>query len=308
MTTPDTPAQRLYRLNREVISLLSLGIEIDLGLGPDPIHALREINDRLVGQANESLDAFFQDKSVPQEYRSIARMLMEADDPAPIIQSIATREERRRMVSTPLNQALVEPFVVFFFSYLGMLLICYFVLPQIENQFENQWHQPGVVTGMLLSLRDWMPVWAIATPIAVVVTLVITLRNSVRLDQLLPGSRLRRKWLSALGQTRRLRALTESDVDMETALQLAQHNGGEIGSFTQSLLREQQPQVRAAGLRRLTSFYRSLVQEPSTNTSRGAAATVGILFGGAIVLGFALILFVPWIEVLQSVVIPGGRP
>ncbi|MEL6105654.1 MAG: hypothetical protein AAFU85_06445 [Planctomycetota bacterium] len=306
--TPDSSAHRLYHLNREVISLLSLGIEIDLGLGSDPVVALRDINDRLASLASDSLEPFLQDPSLPKKYRSVARMLLAADDPAPIIQSIATHEEQRKMASTPVSQALVEPFVVFFFGYLGMLLLCYFVLPQIENQFENQWQEPGLVTGMLLAIRDWMPVWAIVIPFVFVAALVMTLRSSIRLDRLLPGSRRRRRWVSSLGQARRLGALTESDVDTETALQLAQHDGDEIGAFTRSLLRDQQPQVRAAGLRRLISFYRSLVHEPSANAGRGAASSVGILLGGVIVLGFSLVLFLPWIEVLHGVVIPGGRP
>ncbi|MEO1524363.1 MAG: hypothetical protein AAFX06_02955 [Planctomycetota bacterium] len=303
---PDSPAKRLQRRNREAIALLSLGVDLDLGISGDPVAFLREVNDRLSASSDDDVEGVLEDETLPQAYQSIARMLVAADDPAPIFQSIAHREEHRKLVSSGVNQAMMEPLVVFTISYLGLLLICFFVVPHIEAQFEQQWESPGTFTKMLLAVRDWLPVWAVVAPIAVLITLVFMLRNSVSLGRLLPGGRLRSRWLSSLGQTRRLRALAASEVSTETAIQLAKHDGEAIGPFSQTLMRESDTQARLSGLRRLTQFYRFLVQEPATASVRGAAPTIGILLGGVIVLGFALVLFLPWIEVLQSVVPMGA--
>ena len=305
---PDSSIQRLQRHNREAIALLHLGVGIDLGFESDPVESLRDLNDRLSRVSGDDVESILQDDALPRAYRSVARMLLAAEDPTPIFQSIAKREEQRSLSATPVNQAISEPLVIFFFSYLGMMLICLFVLPHIEKQFENQWQEPGRFSSLLLAVRAWLPVWAIVTPIAMLITLVMTLRNSAAVGQWLPGSRKRNRWLSSLGQVRRLHAMAESDVDAETALELARHDGEVISPFTQTMMREVDRKTRQSALRRLTLFYRFLVQEPATSGDRGAAPMVGILIGGLITLGFALVLFLPWIEVLHSTVIPGGRP
>lgn len=306
-----SPAERLLSLNRQAIAILRLDIPLDFGLGPDTEGQLREINDRLILNTERDLsaDALLEKHAFPQRYQAIAQMLLATDDPAPIFESIALQELERDLAINPFRQAMTQPLIVAGLAYLGMIYLCSYTLPHIEDQYTQQGIEPTGATELLIQMRGLMPYWIIGFPILLLATLLIWKRTSRSfLLRFFPGAKPYTRWLAAESQTKRLAVLVGSDVDQQTAISLATSSTMPqipLRPIAESILQDGDQQSQSRVLKRLAQFYQFLAEDRRRTTFAKTPALIGLLIAGFFVLGYALATFLPWIEILTNLSGPG---
>lgn len=308
----SSSADRLASLNQQAIAILRLGIPLDLGLGADPIDQLREINDRLTVDAgrSESAESLLQRHSFPERYELIARMMLLADDPTAIFQSIALQDLNRQAASNPFRQAFAEPIVVLVLAYLGMIVLCSWAVPHIEAQYTQLGQTPSGVTRALILVRDAMPIWIIAAPVCAIIARLAWRHLSSSLLSQIPGARSYSRWLAAESQSRRLAVMIRSDVDQETAIALASSSvtpPTPIRPIADSIVRSGDKASRSRALNHLARFYHFLAEDRRNTYYAKTPALLGLLLSGLIVLGYGLATFLPWIEILSSLGETGGN-
>lgn len=303
---PESPAARLIFLNQQAIAILRLGIPLDLGLGADPVARLREINDRLmtVTDRESSAESLIAKQSFPDRYAAIARILLVADDPAPIFESIAVTDLDREAAAVPIRQALAEPIVVAVLVYFCMIFFCQFTVPHLEAQYAQEAREPAGLTHVLILIKDAMPVWLIGFPVAVI-GLIILWRKAAKnvLVRLAPGGGSYTRWLVAGSQSQRLSSMTATEVDETTALELARKSAVDnrpVRPIVESLVRAGRQPSDAAALNRLAKFYRFLAAERRRSYFNKAPVFIGIFLAGIFVFAYALATFLPWIEILSD--------
>lgn len=301
-----TSAARLLSLNKQAIAILRLGIPLDLGLPGDPAEHLHKINDRLIADVGRQLspDELLQRHSFPERYHAIARVLLASDDPAPIFESIAMPEIDRQAAANPLRQAIVEPVVVAFLVYFGMIFLCWFTVPHIEYQYTQQGQEPTGVTRLMVELRETMPYWIVGFPIVAVACWLVWRRLAKGvLMKWIPGSGAYTRWLAAESQTRRLAALVGSGLDQESALAIANASVSphvQVRPIAETIVRSGDPRSRSRALGRLAKFYHFLADDRRRTYFSKLPALIGLFVAGFVVLGYALATFLPWIEILRN--------
>lgn len=307
----ESPAARLLTLNRQAIAILRLDIPLDFGLGSDTEGQLREINDRLLLDMGRdvSADVLLERHAFPERYQAIARMLLASDDPAPIFESIALQELESDLAKNPFRQAMMEPLVVMGLAYLGLIYLCSYTLPHIEAQYAQQGQEPAGATEFLIQLRDVMPYWVIGFPVLFLATWLIGRKWSRGfLLRFFPGGKPYSRWLAAESQTKRLAALVGSHVDRETAISLAQTSTVPqipLPPIAENIMRDGDEQSQPRALKRLARFYQFLADDRRRTYFAKTPALIGLLIAGLVVLGYALAIFLPWIEILSNLSGPG---
>ena len=303
---PDSTAARLVSLNQQAIAVLRLGIPLDFGLGSDPVERLREINERLIVEPDndEPAESLLAKHDFPVRYVSIARMLLETDDPALIFDSIAGTEMDREAASIPFRQALAEPIVVAVLVYVCMIFLCSFTVPHLEDQYVQDGQSPSGVTQLLIWVRDAMPYWLVGFPIAAIAFIFLWRRfaKTVLLN-LAPGGRRYGRWLIAESQSQQLAAMTESNVEQNTAIELA---GQSVSPPTparpiaEGIMRTGSPESSGPALMRLSRFYRFLADDRRRSLFGKVPAFMSLGLAAVIVFAYALATFLPWVEVLSN--------
>jgi hypothetical protein len=309
---PKPSPERLIELNQQALALLRLGIPLDLGLGTDPETALRELNERLVGELRSdlSLDQALEKHRAPPAYRPIARMLTAASDPLPVFKALVARQANLQAAAGPLRRAAIEPLLVACLAYVGMIVFCGTMVPGIADQYAQLGQPPEDVAWLLIRIRELMPVWLVGFPVLVLAGWLGWRRFARRLPAtVLPGAARYQHWLRAEAQTRYLAALATSDLDPDQAAALAREGANADRRGTRAtaaplplanrLLREVDRQSRPAALERLAAFYRGLTDEERGSRFGRVPATVGVLIAGVIVLAYGLALFLPWVQLLD---------
>lgn len=303
---PDSTTTRLVSLNQQAIAILRLGIPLDLGLGASPIDRLGEINERLLTDIGHhgSADSLLAKHSFPERYCTIAQVLLETDDPAPIFQSIASANLDRASASQPIRQAIAEPLVIAGLVYVGLIFLCLFTVPSIEAQYVQDAQAPGGITRWLVAARELMPYWIVGYPLIIIALWLVwkKLAVGVILD-LFPGSERYERWLVAESQSQRLAALVGSGVGDDQALSLAAESVAPrlpIRPIAEGIVRNGSHQNRSAALSRLARFYHFLAEDRRRTYFAQAPTYLGLLLAAIIVFGYALLTFLPWVEVLSN--------
>ncbi|MCO8124224.1 hypothetical protein NHH03_20950 [Stieleria sp. TO1_6] len=310
---PDSLAARLIDLNQQAIAILRLQIPLDMGLGPQPTNRLQQINQQLASDVDSavSVDELLARHDLPQRYQTFARMLLIADDPTPLFQSVADPDLERESAANPFRQAITEPLVVAGLAYLGMIFLCLFTLPHIENQYIQEGVAPTGATGWLIAVRDAMPYWIVGFPIAMLLLTMLWHRFvKSYLRQRFPGSRLYSQWLVDESQSRRLAALVGSGVDRDQALTLVGNSvkpPSPVRAVARNLVMHGSPASSPRSLRRLAGFYHFLADDRRRTYFAKVPALLGLLVAATLVLGYALAMFLPWVEVLTNIQsVPGS--
>ena len=304
--------ERLISLNLQAIAILRLSIPLELGLGFNPIDRLQEINERLMNHVGDStsLDLQLERLDVPDRYRSIAAMLVESDDPAQILEAVSIEKTRRRITINPFYQAVAQPIVISVLVYLGLVLLCLFTAPKLQAEYDQLQQVPHGVSAVLLSIKQWMPVWLIAYPIALVLLVVLWTRLASRsLLNLVPGVTAYQRALDSESQMQSLAALTHSGVKSDRAMKLtlqAGPVGRSIRPIADEIVRSSESPSRAPALMRLGRFYRFLAKEQQRSRFAKLPAYASLACAGLFVLAYGLATFVPWVEVLRNLGKIGG--
>lgn len=311
----DSHAKRLIGLNLQAIAIDRLGIQLDFGFEKSNQTELERINSELVTQLAQDVELDAESPTVgewlrgytfPDRYRAIAEMLLLADDPRPILDSIAVRSVERTLLSKPLRRAAIEPFAIAGLVYLGTLFLCLFMIPKLEADHAQRGIEPEGATKFLLLIRDMMPVWSILVPVTLLLIYWVGKRWLPSLLQYLPGSGRYVHWLALETKSKQLSTLVHAGLKSDQAMALAgaAQAKSQANSQDSPLLRvlsedDSQPR-RENTLNQLTRFYRFLAIEYRQSVLANIPAWISLFVTGSLVLGYALFTFLPWMETLRG--------
>lgn len=308
----EVSAERLIQLNRQAMAMLRMGIPLDLGLEPAAEVRLREINDELLGGLRDPnwIDHLLQNPAASERYVAVARLLLAADDPTPIFQSIANTQLDRQASAALLQRVFAEPLFVAFLAYCGLILFCAFSVPSIERQYADQELPIDGWADLLFWLRSVMPYWVVGVPI-ILLLMRWGWRTMARggAASFLSGSTSYRRWLAAESQAISLSELSQSGVEQETAIRLvdqATAGGIPVNKMTEHVVRDVSVERRGRVMDRLAHFYRFLAEDRRRMLFTNLPTWVGGLIAAGVVLMYGLAVFVPWIEILSTVGQAGG--
>ena len=307
----DSLAKRLIGLNLQAIAIDRLGIQLDFGFEQPNQSELERINSELVAQLAQDVDSDAELPSVgdwlggctfPDRYRAIAEMLLLADDPRPILDSIAVRSVERKLASKPLRRAAVEPFAIAGLVYLGTLFLCLFMIPKLEADHAQRGIQPEGATKFLLLVRDTMPVCSIVVPVTLLLIYWVGKRWLPSLLQCLPGSGRYARWIALESKSKQLSTLVHAGLKSDQAMALAgaAQANPQDSPLLRALSEDGSEPRRENALSQLTRFYRFLATEYRQSVLASVPAWMSLFVTGLLVLGYALLTFLPWVETLRG--------
>jgi type II secretory pathway component PulF len=312
---------------------LDLGVE---GSGEAVAGELQKISSLLATrvQRGSTVDEAIADEpQLPPKYRAALLAWLRCEDPTIVLDAISEPAETRQQFRRNLGHMLVYPLIVLSLAYFGFIYLCQFTAPGIEALYRQLWQEPSDSLSMLITTRNLMPIWVPLVPLLLFLALLWWRSRSSRFSwSWVPGSR---RYFTAMRNdhlAQQLAMLVESGYSLDESLALVGQlrgsnfvassvhaaDSGQVPSAPvdpqasmPSLLRwalsgdlggEPLPRV----LRFVAQTYRQTAERQQTIWRVAVPSICGVLLGGSFVLGYSLSLFLPVVQLLKDVALPGG--
>lgn len=325
----DSSLQRLTEFNEQLSALSAADVPLDLGIqgSHDEIMAQLDQYKSVIAaqcQGGKSVEQVLTDSSdLNPTYRAAAWAWLHCNDPSIVLDGISTPADTRSQFGRSVGRTLVYPLIILSLAYLGFLYLCNYVAPKIDAIYGQLEESPGTSLSFLLRARETMPIWALLLPLLVVVGLIWWKSRSAKFTwNWIPGSSRYFSSVRDANIARQLAILLESGCSLEDSLKLvdqlpirqlparnAADGSGQPATgallhwaVTDDVGDEPLPRV----LRFVEQTYRQSAQRQQTIWELVAPTICGVLLGGAFVLGYGLSLFLPVIQMLKDVSMPGG--
>lgn len=333
-------------LNEQLAALLDAGVPIEAGL-PDgnqsPTATFERIQRsvaRRVGRGETLEEALEGDDEVPTGYRSLVQIGLHSDknlaagfDGASRVAGAADR------IRYALDSALVYPLVVSVLAYAGMICLCVFFVPALENMYRTLRLPPGSGLRGLQLVRDALPYWIVALPVLLVVLVTWRMRFVRRhmatsaqagLMAWLPGFSTVLYQLQCARLADALAELLGQGVPLDQALGVAAESTGSarlneavkrlsLAAQDGNLPTDDSPTAlrfppflrwaiwhsedttgRVRALEIAAHMYRETVERRTQRLRTLAPMVAMVVFGGTVTLIYCLALFVPLVELLKA--------
>jgi type II secretory pathway component PulF len=333
----DVTLEKVMALNEELASLSAAGVPINLG---DPQHSteesLADINAALALRTSlgQPIDAALtDDQSLPTVYRNAVLTGMRTNQWYLALDGMSQQPTAWYDLRNTTGQALVQPLIVMVLAYFGFIVLCMTYFPAIDGIYQQLRAQPNWGVRFLAFSRAWMGVWVPLVPLLIVAGIILWHRRELRHRPWLPGSR---RYLTKVAYStfaEQLSKLLAAEVPFVESLRLAgkatndesvmrtaevvaaarEHNDAwtagdemELSTLppllrwvlTSNLEGESLPEL----LRFTAETYRQSADRQSAVWHIALPTVLSALLGGAIVLGYGLSLFVPYLNLMVDLV------
>ena len=342
----DVTLERVLAFNRELLALSATGLPLDLGVTErsESIKArLERINTALAtriqrGQGIEQ--AICEDSELTPQYRAAVLTWLRCSDPTVALDGLAAPTVARRQLGLSIGQSMLYPLIVVTLTYFGFLYLCGVTAPKIEAIYQQIAQTPSDSLEFLAVGRQLMPIWAPLIPLLFIFA-AIGWRLRVSGSSWLPGSSRYLDAVRSANTAQQLARLMESGMSLPESMALAGPLLGSAGLMETeptalaagpetSVNQDGRPEASAFDSRELPALLRWAVSgdlggEPMPKALRFVAQTYrqkarrqeaiwrfmapticGVLLGGVFVLGYSLSLFLPVVQLLKDISLPGG--
>lgn len=344
----DTASLDNYQaLNEQLAALVEAGVPLDITLGPahqSAAQALARIDSTIVRRVHrgESLsDALDDDdQDVPASYRSLIQLGILTGNPAAALDGSNRVAASVDSTRDAWRAAITYPVIVIILAYFGLIGLCLYFVPTLQNMYESLRIPPGAGLHVLETLRDTRAIWIPVLPILLVVFVAWRIRAARRRREAgVVGGGLAGWWpgvSKTLFQERcarfaeSLADLLASGVALDQALRDAADGCGDarLRAGARSLADEVQagqfPNDDSAAARQFPPFLRWAIWRSEAVTGRERALRIAartyretadrrtqklrvvapvvalVLLGGTVTLLYGLALFVPVVELLRA--------
>ena len=325
----------VFEFNRELAALWATGLPLDVGIDgsgfPSKLEQISSAIGARVSQGQTVEQAIEDAPELPQRYRTALWTWVGCHDPSLVLDSIATPAEARRSFGTGFTRTLLYPLIVVSLGYLCLLFLCTFVAPTIEAMYRQLQYPLSESLWVLSSVRRFAPIWGILVPLVILISLFWWRRRWSRWTwKWVPGSSRYFDAVRNANLAQQLATLLDSGYSMneslamagplsedtnrtmaKKALPVALSNDGRMSIALPPLLRwavsdDLGGEPRANALRFVAQTYRQSAHRQQTLWRVVAPAIGGVILGGLFVLGYGLLLFLPLIQLLKDIALPGG--
>lgn len=321
--------ERVLAFNGELLALTKAGLPLDLGVtvsAKTNASKLDRINEALATRIRRGQDieqAIAEENELTPRYRAALLTWLCCDDPTVALDGLVMPAMARRQLGLSIGQSMLYPLILVVLTYVGFLFLCGITVPKIEAIYQQIAPSPGNSLELLVAGRLLMPIWGPLVPL-LLLAVVIAWRFRASGCVWLPA-----RYVSAVRHanlSQQLARLLESGMSLQDSLALAgplagmpviaSKTGGvaagedELRSLP-SLLRwavnaTQDSQQMPNELRIVAQTYRQTAQRQEAIWRFVVPSLCGILLGGAFVLCYSLSLFLPIVQLLKDISLPGG--
>jgi general secretion pathway protein F len=326
-------------LNDQLAALLQAGVPIDAGLrrgGPDAVAQLREINASVARRVSQgvSLDtALEDDDTAPAAYRGLIQVGLRSGDLAAALEGRSQLAQSVGAAREGVWRGMLYPLIVCFLAYAGLVGLCLFFVPTLENLYRSLHIQSSWSLDILQALRSSLPVWIALPPAALLLALLWRLlpksasaAESSTSTAWLPAMSQAVYWQRCANFADSLATLIASGVPLEESLAVAARAADDASLRTgaaEMLSGARSGQVNANGsatrfppflrwallhawratdmptaLRMAARWYREAAQRRTDRVRILAPLLACVLLGGGATLLYGLALFIPVIDLL----------
>lgn len=330
LSEPSPPElEPIDRFHDELMSLVATGIGVNLGLTGE-LHDLPATLERFraalavrvkLGQTLEQ--AIADEASLSPRYRAAAMAWVRFDSPAVVLEAVADSSARETELVNGIRLSLAQTALIVTLMLIGLAIAAAWLSPRMEGIYGQLARPIPPSLQWLVTLRDWLPVWATGAAVVFVVGAIVA--------RSIDRARLRRlaTWLPMVGQRDRfiaqahcaqyLSSWLERELPLAEGLTLAQAFAANDASSAATTSEPLAPllawavhadlagEPRWAVLRAVAEVYDRLAETHLARWVTQLPWLTAIALSGLIVLAYGLSIFLPLIDILQAVTVPGSR-
>jgi type II secretory pathway component PulF len=321
----DRSIQDIIAFNEELAALVAAGLPLDLGgTGVNAEHhqdvrsstetrvMLDQVNtalSRRVGQGQTIEQAVSEEALLTSNLRRALLTYLRSDDARLALESLAAPASSRQRFATGLGSAMVYPMILLTVAYFGLLYLSQVTGTTIESMYVQLEQTPPTAVSLLSGARRWIPIWGTVVPLLVAVTLLWWhLRGSTMSWSWIPGSKRYYDAADNAERANQLAGMLESGCGLEESLQTVFPESTRIESLPPLLHWAIEADTGDEPLHNTLRFVARTYQQKAERQERAwslrAPVLCGLAFGGLLVLGYGLCLFVPVVQLLNDVALP----
>ena len=329
--------ENVLSVNDELAAFAEAGIPSSIALGCSPEKtsaALGQINSSLTLRSNlgqSLIAAATENQDLPADYRSALEVGLRSNRLTATLDGVSRQAVAEVELRSTIGRSLISPLIIVVLTYLGFIILCVNYSPAIEGMYTQVGQTPGRAAAYLITLREWLPYWAVLVPLALLGCIYLWRRGWGGWQRWIPGTK---RYLVAVRNSNfahQLRLLIENEIPLADSLPLAAavtgdeaiiaastalataHERGESLSVDSRELITLPPILRWAltndlgdqSLPELLLFvektYRQAAERRAAAWRVALPATIGAFLGGFAVLIYGLSLFGPFTQLIQDV-------
>jgi type II secretory pathway component PulF len=264
-----------------------------------------------VGRGQSLEEATSEEPLLTEQYRQALLTYLRCDDPRIALDSLSSPATTRRRLALGLGSAMVYPLILLTIAYCGFLYLCQVTGPAIETMYRQSNQSPSWAISFLAIARQWVPVWAPLVPLLIAIGLLWwKLRGSNLSWSWLPGTKRYYQSVHHSHVANQLAGMLESGCSLEQSLETVLPTA-KRGDAMPPLLRwaiegeggdEPLPKV----LRFVATIYQQTAERQERTWRLMTPMICGLAFGGLLVLAYGLSLFLPVVQLLRDIALPGS--
>ncbi len=289
-----------------------------------------------VGRGQSLQQAVLDEPALPSNYRKALLTFLICDDSRLALEAMSKPAVTKRQFAGGLGSALVYPLIILAIAYVGFLYLCKYTGPTIESMYVQMGQTPSFAVNFLVKARELIPIWAPLVPLLIAMLLWWWTRRGRELSwRWLPGSK---RYYDAVGHAQladHLAGMMDGGCTLNEALVAAYPEAAPIAmegsdpagqaasqvdrssSISSTGIKDLPPLLRwaiegntgdespAKVMRFVAMTYRETAKQQEWLWRFLAPVLCGLAFGGVIVLGYGLSLFLPIVQLLRDVAAAG---
>lgn len=330
LSEPSPPElEPIDRFHDELSSLIATGIGVNLGIAGEPRDLLATLERFRAAlavrvQLGQSLARAIADEaSLTPRYRAAAMAWVRFDSPAVVLEAVADSSARETDLVNGIRQSLAQTGWIVALLLVGWAIAAIRLSPQLEGVYGQLERPTPPSLRWLMGLRDWLPIWATGAAVVFVCGTIwarsIDRARLRRLARCLPMVGQRDRFIAQAHCAQYLSSWLERDLPLAEGLTLAQAFAANDASAAATASEPLGPllawavhadlagEPRWAVLRSVAEVYDRLAESHLARWVTQIPWLIAIALSGVLVLAYGLSVFLPMIDLLQAVSLPGGR-
>jgi len=321
------PIAPVVAFHEQLARLSAAGLPFDLGTevngSPSSRTGIRNAINRVetalrlrveLGQPLQ--DAIGAASELTLRHRTSLLTWLETEDVSSAFESLTQTVQYRVQAGRRVSVSMIQPFVLALLTSLAFIILCATTIPKLEAIYTQLGKPPSGALTCLIILQKTMPVWGVLIPVLIGVIWLCFLRASTmgRSRWFIGGSRyLESMRLAQFAD--QVAAFVDRGIPRDRAFSMAD---SKIASQALTNPLTLPPLLRwamsgnfgnepvPAIFRFVANSYREIADQHATGWQVFVSKLSLSLFGGLLVFGFGLSLFVPVIDLLFELSSPGG--
>lgn len=326
--SPPPELEPIDRFHDELKSLVETGIGVNLGLAGEPQDVpavLKRFRGALAVrvQLGQTLtQAIADEASLSPRYRAAAMAWVRFDSPAVVLEAVANSSSRETDLVNGIRLSLAQTALILALMLIGLAIAAVWLSPRMEGIYAQLERPIPPSLQWLVTLRDGLPIWATGAIVVFVLgALAVRAIDRARLRRLaswLPMVAERDRFVAQAHCAEYLSSWLQQDLPIDDGLVLAQafatrDDASGVESEPPGPLLAWAVHADLAGeprwevLRAVAEVYERLAETHLARWVTQLPWLTAIAISGLIVLAYGLSIFLPLIDILKAVTVPGSR-